>query len=425
MLLPGANVGFMLLMLATACLGSWPNFFRAFPYHVRPEFPYFNFTWMSWVVALVLALMFGNTGFDIPDFFENLDGLSAAPLLILWSLLAGACLAIGNMLYLQGMQVTGQTTAAPVAYGISLVLGLTLIYTFDSIPARTSLLLHYLFPGLLLIFAAIVCSCAAQVVKIKYQREKSRREHADDALNQSSDSMPATIPQVNADSTVSLDSLMTVSKELKYTLEEQPEDDEPANVAAEIMMKVLPGPKYQRSQIHAFLVCAIGGTLIGGWRVFSNLALQPLDASADSTSSVKSYLTPYSANFLFFSGSAIGYLIAGPLLLKRPFTGRRGNFLDYPKSMGPTQHWQAIVSGFLFTFGVCLMFLAEQGTGYPVSFIFSQASPLLVSVWGIIYWKEFDDTPRNCKIWLGWMFILYFIGLLVILLSHFPVLSLI
>lgn len=420
MLLPGADVGFLVLLVATACLGSWPNFFRAFPHGLRPEYPFFNFTWTGLVVAFALALMFGNTGFEIPDFLTNMQGLKDAPLLILWSLLAGACLAIGNMLYLQGMNVTGQTTAAPVSNGISLVIGLGLIYSFKSIQSRTDLLLHYLFPGLLFISVSVVCAAVAQVLKINHQRAKARRAgqdgpnglHIDEIPLQPSTVIPiepaAPSPLEPALRDTPVPNLMLVPE-----TEMLPEDEEPANVATEIMMKVLPGPKAQRSQIHAFFVCAIGGVVLGAWRVFSNLALQP------------SYLTPYSANFLFFSGSAIGYLIAGPILIIRPFTGKRGNLMDYTRLMEKPQHWQAIVSGFLFTFGVCLMFIAEQGTGYAVTFIFSQAAPLLVSLWGIVYWREFEDTPHPSKIWLGWMFATYAVGLFIILLSHFPVLSLI
>jgi glucose uptake protein GlcU len=425
MLLPGVDVGFIILLIATTCLGSWPNFFRAFPYTVRPELPFFDFTWTGLLVSLALALMFGNTGFEIPDFFDNLHGLKAAPSLIIFSLLAGACLAVGNMFYLQGMNVTGQTTAAPVSNGISLIIGLGLIYSFKGIQSRTDLLLHYLFPGLLLIAAAVVCAAAAQVLKVNYLRSKLRREEpsltSSDGLHHSSEDVPlqplSNSPGETGHQTQSLETIMNGNGvDLSFVVRREdilPEDDDPGNVASELVMKMLPGPKAQRSQIHAFFVCAIGGALLGAWRVFSNLALQP------------QYLTPYSANFLFFSGAAIGYLIVGPILLKKPFTGRSGSLADYNTLMGKAQHWQAIVSGFLFTFGVCLMFIAEQGTGYAVCFVFSQASPLLVSVWGIVYWKEFEDTPRQSKIWLAWMFATYFAGLIVVLLSHFPVLSLV
>ena len=498
MLLPGADVGFLVLLVATACLGSWPNFFRAFPHGLRPEYPFFDFTWSGLFVGLALALMFGSTGFEIPDFLTNMQGLKDAPLLILWSLLAGASLAIGNMLYLQGMNVTGQTTAAPVSNGISLIVGLGLIYSFKAIQQRTNLLLTYLFPGLIFIAAAVVCAAVAQVLKVNHQRAKQRRQKqqqqqqqqqgqqqqhhqqqgqpppqqqttlsngpspttsssSPNGLHHSMDDVqiplqlssssslitPITTSPIDGsvfgsgansnsgtsttpNTTATSDNVTTNNDEhpllrdtpmpdlslVPYT-EMLPEDEEPANVATEIMMKVLPGPKAQRSQIHAFFVCAVGGAVLGAWRVFSNLALQP------------EYLTPYSANFLFFSGSAIGYLIVGPLLIIRPFTGKRGNLTEYSTRMEKAQHWQAIVSGFLFTFGVCLMFIAEQGTGYAMSFIFSQSAPLIVSLWGIVYWREFEDTPHQSKIWLGWMFATYAVGLLIILLSHFPVLSLI
>jgi glucose uptake protein GlcU len=429
MLLPGADVGFIILMVATSCLGSWPNFFRSFPYGVRPELPFFDFTWTGSAVALTLALMFGNTGFEIPDFFDNMRDLKQAPVLILWSLLAGACLAIGNMFYLQGMHVTGQTTAAPVSNGISLVVGLGLIYSFKGIQSRTDLLLHYLFPGLFLISASVVCAAGAQIAKINHHRASLRRQDSSlsmsGMLHHSSDDfgVPSSLSPSNGIEMVSsaeIDRVVQTDLAPPDLLlvprgadEFFPEDEEPTNVASELIMKALPGPKAQRSQIHAFFVCAIGGALLGCWRVFSNLALQP------------QYLTPYSANFLFFSGATLGYLIAGPLLLKKPFTGRPGSVTDYHGMMGKPEHWKAIVSGFLFTFGVCLMFIAEQGTGYAVCFIFSQASPLLVALWGIVYWREFYNTPKVCKIWLGWMFATYLGGLFIILLSHFPVLSLV
>lgn len=450
MLLPGPDVGFIILIVATGCLGSWPNFFRAFPLGVRPELPFFDFTWTGLVVALVLALMFGNTGFDIPDFFDNMAGLRSGPLLVIFSLLAGACLAIGNMLYLQGMNVTGQTTAAPVAHGISLLIGLGLIYSISGITNRVDLLRHYLFPGLLLIAIGVVCAAAAQVIKTNYQRAKLRREEegasvdmsgafeshtSSDEVQMQSLALPSdratttttssamengtnsSAPQTQPANTVELESIdMTRSIDLSFVprrVSDFPDQFEPDNVASQLLMRVLPGTRAQRSQIHAFFICAIGGLVMGMWRVFSNLALE------------SRYMTPYSANFLFFSGAALGYLIAGPLLLLRPFTGRRGSIYDYQRLMGKAQHWQAIVSGFLFTFGVCLMFISEHGTGYAVCFMFSHLSPLVVSIWGIVYWREFEDTPRESKYWLAGMFASYILGLFIILLSHFPVLSLV
>jgi glucose uptake protein GlcU len=360
--------------------------------------------------------MFGNTGFEIPDFFDNMAALKATPTLIVFSLLAGACLAVGAMLYLQGMNVTGQTTAAPVWNGISLVIGLGLIYSFKSIQSRNDLLLHYLFPGLLCISASVVCAAAAQVVKINHQREQSKRESTVSSLHQSSEELGPMGANNETHASAELDVNTTALPNLSFMANPEsnyPEDDEPANVASELIMKILPGPKAQRSQIHAFFIIAVGGAILGVWRVFYNLALQP------------GYLTPYSANFLLFSGATLGYLIAGPILIIRPFTGRRGHLMDYKNLMGKAQHWQAIVSGFLFSFGVCLMFIAETGTGYALSFTFSQIAPLLVSLWGIVYWKEFADTPRTCKMWLGWMFATYILGIVIILLSHFPVLSLV
>lgn len=447
MLLPGANVGFILLIAATSCLGSWPNFFRALPYGVRPELPLFNFTWTSLAVALVISLMFGTTGFDIPDFFDNMDGLSSYPLLIIYALLAGACLAIGNLLYLQGMHATGQTTAAPVVSGVSLLVGLTLIYSINAIKNRVDLLLYYLFPGLLFIAGAVACAIIAQIIKINHQRAYLLRQEfggpshdmsgASD-MHLSADEIPMQTLNLSSGETsgtgntsaqssmangsglknsVNLEAALQASEQVDLSFvprkqDRLPENEETSNPASELLMRYLPGPRAQRSQIHALMICVLAGAVMGIWRVFANLALAP------------GYLTPYSSNFLFFCGATIGYFIAGPFLLYKPFTGRKGTIYDYSRTMDKAQHWQAIVSGFLFAFGICLVFISEQGTGYAVCFMFSNLAPLIVSVWGILFWKEFDDTPKKAKIWLGAMFGSYFVGLLIVMLSHISSLSL-
>lgn len=447
MLLPGINVGIILLVIATSCLGSWPNFFSAVPHGLRPELPLFNFTWTGLVVALLISLMFGTTGFDIPDFFDNLDGLKSHPLLIIYALLAGACLSIGNMLYLQGMNATGQTTAAPVASGVSLVIGLGLVYSISGISNRVDLILYYLFPGLAIIIAAVVCAIMAQIAKVNHQRAKLLREEFGGASpldmtgtsdhGMSSDEIPMQSMNLGSNrdqgtenssdgssltngggtaNHVNLESAMRSSEnvDLSFVPREHelfPENVEPANAASELLMRFLPGPRAQRSQTHAFLVCILGGIVMGLWRVFLNLALEP------------GYLTPYSSNFLIFCGATIGYLLIGPLLLYKPFTGRKASISDYSRLMDKVQHWQSIVSGFLFAFGICLTFISEQGTGYGVCFLISNLAPLIVSGWGILYWKEFDGAPKNAKIWLGWMFVCYAAGLLIVMLSHFSALS--
>ena len=69
------------------------------------------------------------------------------------------------------------------------------------------------------------------------------------------------------------------------------------------------------------------------------------------------------------------------------------------------------------TFDMSFSIIASAAAGPALSYGLGQGATLVGAVWGVFIWKEFDGAPPGTKRLLAAMFVLYVIGLGVLIAS--------
>lgn len=165
MILPASySVLLIVLVLGMLCWGTWANTLKAAGEKWRFELYCFDFAAGVLIAALIIALTFGNLGFDGFSFADDLR--LAGKRQDLFAFLAGVIFNLGNMLLLGALSVVGMSIAFSVAMGFALVIGVLWSYALN--PGGNAVLM---FVGAALVAAAVVTSVMAYRI---YAGEKLR-----------------------------------------------------------------------------------------------------------------------------------------------------------------------------------------------------------------------------------------------------------
>ena len=126
--------------------------------------------------------------------------------------------------------------------------------------------------------------------------------------------------------------------------------------------------------------------------------------------------TPYTAFFLFACGIFLSNFIVNTIVMKRPFVGRPVTYREYFHGSCRT-HLVGLLGGAVWGLGTALSYISAGKAGAAVSYALGQGAPMIAAVWGIFVWKEFAGASRTVKLLLGWMFLLFIVGLGAIIIS--------
>ena len=122
MILPSSyGVLLTILILGMFAWGAWANTLKATAGKWRFELYCFDFAIGLLLAAVVVALTWGNLGFDGFSFRDDLQ--LAGKRQDLFAFVAGCVFNLGNMLLLGGLSLVGMSVAFPVALGFALVVG--------------------------------------------------------------------------------------------------------------------------------------------------------------------------------------------------------------------------------------------------------------------------------------------------------------
>ena len=154
MILPGSlTFTLILAILGMVCWGSWANTFKSRPAKWRFELYCFDFAFGTLIAAILLSLTLGNLGYDGFSVFDDLALGSKRQELM--AFLAGSSFALGNMLLLGGMSISGMDLAFPVGMGAAIVTGGILQFVLFQGNAV------FLFTGVAIVAAALVTAALA------------------------------------------------------------------------------------------------------------------------------------------------------------------------------------------------------------------------------------------------------------------------
>jgi glucose uptake protein len=155
MILP-SSYGVVLLVLIAGMLswGTWANTLKAAGDKWRFELYYFDFAVGVVAAAMLIALTFGNLGFDGFSFRDDLQ--LAGKRQDLFAFGAGAIFNLGNMLLLASLSVVGMAIAFPVGMGLAVVIGVLWSYAMN--PGGNGVLM---FAGAAVVIGAVVSGVVA------------------------------------------------------------------------------------------------------------------------------------------------------------------------------------------------------------------------------------------------------------------------
>jgi glucose uptake protein len=150
MILPASYTTMMLvLFLGMFAWGTWANTLKAAGDKWRFELYCFDFAIGTIIAATVIALTWGNLGFDGFSFVDDLR--LAGKRQDFFAFAAGGIFNLGNMLLLAGVSLVGMGVAFPVSMGFGLVIGVCWNYALN--PGGNTALL---FTGAAVVLGAVV-----------------------------------------------------------------------------------------------------------------------------------------------------------------------------------------------------------------------------------------------------------------------------
>ena len=179
--------------------------------------------------------------------------------------------------------------------------------------------------------------------------------------------------------------------------------------AAAIVINALAYSKIQRSQgkipRKGILLSVVAGILMSLFYRFVASAM-----AENMSLPEPGKITPYTAMFLFTIGMFLSNFIFNTYMMKRPVQGDPVTFKEYFKGK-PIFHILGIVGGILWAIATALNFLSGSKAGYAISFGLGQGDTMIGAVWGIVIWNEFKGASRRVNLLLTVMFILFIIGM--------------
>ncbi len=125
-------------------------------------------------------------------------------------------------------------------------------------------------------------------------------------------------------------------------------------------------------------------------------------------------MTPYTAVVIFSLGIFISNFVFNTILFKKPISGEPTSYSEYFKGTFPT-HLVGILGGIIWGVGNSLNLIAAGKAGAAISYGLGQGATLVAALWGVFIWKEFKNAPKSVSTLLGIMFILFTVGIILII----------
>jgi glucose uptake protein len=129
-------------------------------------------------------------------------------------------------------------------------------------------------------------------------------------------------------------------------------------------------------------------------------------------------MTPYSAGVVFSIGLLVSNIVFLVPLMYKPVSGEVAPMGEYFSKGTPKLHLVGLFGGVIWALGFSLNIIAAGSAGYAISYGLGQGATMVAAFWGVFIWKEFKDAPEGTNKLITAMFILFFIGLGLIIYSR-------
>jgi glucose uptake protein len=165
-------------------------------------------------------------------------------------------------------------------------------------------------------------------------------------------------------------------------------------------------PKDQtKSPTKGLILSIVAGILMGFFYKYVADAM-----FQDFTQPLPGKLSPYSAVVLFSLGIFGSNFLFNTLLMRRPFVGTPVSYTNYFHGSLKT-HLTGILGGMIWCVGMAFSIIASDKAGPAISYGLGQGATMVASFWGVYIWKEFKALPASKHILLKLMFVLFLLGI--------------
>lgn len=168
----------------------------------------------------------------------------------------------------------------------------------------------------------------------------------------------------------------------------------------------------QKTPTKGIVISVIAGILMG---LFYYLVAASLVGDYSAPEAGK--LGPYAAVVIFSVGLFLSNFIFNSIVMAKPFVGEPVSYGDYFRKGSPKLHLIGLVGGIIWSIGMSLNFIAAGTAGPAISYGLGQGATMVAAFWGVFIWREFKNAPKGTNPLLGLMFILYLVGILMIIIA--------
>ncbi len=163
--------------------------------------------------------------------------------------------------------------------------------------------------------------------------------------------------------------------------------------------------KDQKDPKIGLVLALIGGFLMSFFYFFVAQSM-----SMDFSNPEGGKFTPYGAVFIFSLGILMSNFVFNTILMKKPIEGPKLYASDYFKGRFPL-HLVGILGGIIWCIGMSFSIIAAEKAGPAISYGLGQGATMVAAFWGVFIWKEFKTAPTGTNPLLVGMFILFILGL--------------
>lgn len=186
-----------------------------------------------------------------------------------------------------------------------------------------------------------------------------------------------------------------------------------ASVAAAIIIDGLAYKKLvgagQKTAVKGIVISVIAGVLMGVFYRFVAASM-----STDFVNIEAGKFTPYSAVVFFSLGLLLSNFVWNSIVMAKPFSGEPVKYSDYFKGTLKL-HLIGILGGIIWNIGMSFSIIASGQAGFAISYGLGQGATMVAAFWGVFIWKEFKSAPKGTNLMLALMFLLYIVGLVLII----------
>jgi glucose uptake protein len=165
----------------------------------------------------------------------------------------------------------------------------------------------------------------------------------------------------------------------------------------------------KKAPTKGIILSAVAGVLMGFFYSFVAHSMGRFDAATQVLEAGK--LSPYTAIVLFSAGVLASNFVWNSIVMARPFSGEPVTYREYFTKGNARLHLIGILGGMIWNVGMSFSIIASAAAGPALSYGLGQGATMVGAVWGVFIWKEFKGAPPGTGRLLAAMFVLYLIGL--------------